>query len=621
MYPMNPKNLILSLFALFCSTLHAQQCSGNLGENIFVEGDFGSGAATILTPDPGLAPGFIYQLNPPPNDGFYTITNDMRDWTFAFPAWQTFPDNSNDPDGYMMVVNAAFDPGKFYEQEIDNLCENTLYQFSADVRNIIGPGENALRPNVSFSIDDVSRFTTGLIPENGTWNTYAFTFTTAPGQTSVVLALVNNAPGGNGNDLAIDNISFRACGPLALIDGEEMIEVCAGGGTALLTAEVIGEQYDDPQLQWQQSFDGGLTWQDEVGGNGFTFLHTGSVSNVYLYRYLLANGPVNLTNANCRVVSNVKTITVAPQRFDIIDTICSGLSFQVGTEEYNTSGVTLDTLVSSLGCDSIVTLRLTVVPDPGLVGNFVATDPSCSYLTDGTVELTNVTNGAAPFRYTFDSIPRGIGSIAEGLGEGTFPFLIEDRFGCIEEGTISLTTPNPFAIELGEARAVDLGESILITDGTNDAVASYSFTPAGLLDCTEDCDGVRFLPAESGTLFLLATSPQGCEAVDSLRYVVTKIRQVYPPNAFSPNGDGINDRFTLFGAVPNVTVINSLEIYDRWGGQVFDGENLEPNRVAAGWDGRVNGEPAANGVYFYSASVLFLDGLVLPYSGSFTLLR
>jgi gliding motility-associated-like protein len=191
----------------------------------------------------------------------------------------------------------------------------------------------------------------------------------------------------------------------------------------------------------------------------------------------------------------------------------------------------------------------------------------------------------------------------------------------VDEGEFILTTPNPFTIELGENRVLNLGENILLNDGTNDAVASYRYTPEGLVDCTSGCDGERFLPAESGTLFLLATSPRGCEARDSLRYVVVKTRKVFPPNAFSPNGDGINDQFTLFADVPNVTAINSLRIFDRWGGQVFDGENLEPNLAAAGWDGRVDGEPASSGVYYYTASVLFLDGLVLPYSGSFTLLR
>jgi gliding motility-associated-like protein len=618
---MNQSFLILVILAFISVYLPAQQCTGNLGENIFEAGDFGSGQATVLTPDPGIAPGFSYQPNPPPDDGFYTITNDMGAWTAIFPAWDAFQDNSSDPDGYMMVVNAAFSPGKFYEQQVDDLCENTLYQFSADVRNILLPGTNGLTPNVSFSIDGITQFTSGSIAENRRWNNYGFTFTTTPGQTSVTLALSNNAPGGFGNDLAIDNISFRACGPLARIAGAEMLSICEDGGPATLTADIDGDQYDDPQMQWQQSFDEGITWQDLPGEMGPSFLHTERASGFYYYRYLLANGPVNLTNSKCRVVSNVKTIYVVPKRYEIIDTICDGLVFEVGEEEYRISGVSVDTLSSSLGCDSIVTLRLTVVPDPGVTGNFTVVDPSCSYLTDGSVELISITGGAGPFLYTFDSIPSGAGSTATGLGEGTYSYRIEDRFRCVDEGEFILTTPNPFTIELGENRVLNLGENILLNDGTNDAVASYRYTPEGLVDCTSGCDGERFLPAESGTLFLLATSPRGCEARDSLRYVVVKTRKVFPPNAFSPNGDGINDQFTLFADVPNVTAINSLRIFDRWGGQVFDGENLEPNFAAAGWDGRVDGEPASSGVYYYTASVLFLDGLVLPYSGSFTLLR
>ena len=618
---MQAKTLFFVILALFCAGLSAQQCTGNLGENIFEAGDFGSGTATILTPDPGIAPGFLYQPNPPPNDGFYTITNDMRVWNSTFSTWDAFPDNSNDPDGYMMVVNAAFSPGKFYEQRVDDLCENTLYQFSADVRNVLMPGTNGLTPNVSFSIDGVTLFTTGAIAENRAWNTYGFTFTTAPGQTSVILALSNNAPGGFGNDLALDNIAFRACGPQARIAGEEMISICEDGGPATLTADIQGDQYDNPQLQWQQSFDEGMTWQDLPGEMDLTFLHTERASGFYYYRYLLANGTVNLANTKCRVISNVKTVFVVPKRYEIIDTICDGLVFEVGEEAYRTSGVSVDTLLSSLGCDSIVTLRLAVVPDPGVRGNFVAADPSCSYTTDGSVSLTEVVNGEGPFRYVFDSIVSTVGSVATGLGEGRYPYRIEDRFGCAEEGEITLTTPNPFTIELGAPQVLNLGGDILLNDGTNDAVQSYRYTPAGLVDCTTNCDGVRFFPAESGTIVLLATSPQGCEALDSLRYVVIKTRQVYPPNAFSPNGDGINDRFTLFAAVPNVTVINSLDIFDRWGGQVFGAENVEPNQLAAGWDGRINGTPAGAGVYFYTASVQFLDGMVLPYSGSFTLLR
>jgi gliding motility-associated-like protein len=606
---------ILLTATLLLSALHisAQTCTGNLGENIFTAGDFGSGAANIVQVDPLIAPGFNYQRNPPPNDGFYTITNDMRRWPNTFGTWDAFPDNSSDPNGYMMVVNAAFAPGKFYEQQVDDLCENTLYQFTADVRNVLRRGNNNLRPNVSFSIDGVTRFTTGLIDETQTWNTYGFTFITQPGQTSVLLALNNNAPGGIGNDLA--------CGPEARIAGAETLSVCEDGGPATLTVEINGDQYDNPAVQWQQSFDDGVTWQDQPGANGTTFNHTGRASGFYYYRYLLANGGVNLANTKCRVVSNIKTVYVVPKRWEIIDTICTGLTFTVGPSRYTNTGVSLDTLLSSLGCDSIVTLRLAVVPDPGIIPTFDLMDPSCSYLTDGSIELVDVTNGTAPIDYFLDTLQQTVGAIVPGLGEGSYRYRLTDRYGCTASGEVMLTTPNPFRIELGPDQAVSLGESVRLNTSTRDLVANYAFSPADLVDCTNNCEGVTFFPAESTLLTLLATSTAGCESEDSLRIIVVKDRRVYLPTAFSPNGDGINDRFTIFAATPNVTALASLRVFDRWGGQVFEGFDLAPNQASQGWDGQVDTEAAPPGTYTYVAQVVFLDGVVQRYAGVVVLVR
>jgi hypothetical protein len=119
-------NLIYVVFLFFpfflIQTIYSQPvlCNGNLGDNIFTEGDFGKGNANVVAMNPGYAPGFIYTTNVPPDDGQYTITNDMRPWSNIFPTWIQIGDNSTDPKGYMMVVNASYAPGIFYEQIIDN---------------------------------------------------------------------------------------------------------------------------------------------------------------------------------------------------------------------------------------------------------------------------------------------------------------------------------------------------------------------------------------------------------------------------------------------------------------------------------------------------------------------
>ena len=145
--------LVLLCLVLQIIDLQAQICEGNLGENIFTDGDFGQETDNIVQVDPQIAPGYQYVTTPPPNDGQYTITNNTALWNNIWPGWQPIQDNGPGSTGYMLVVNASFTPGLFYEQEVSGLCENTLYEFSADVFNMIGAGANFILPNVSFLID------------------------------------------------------------------------------------------------------------------------------------------------------------------------------------------------------------------------------------------------------------------------------------------------------------------------------------------------------------------------------------------------------------------------------------------------------------------------------------
>ncbi len=608
---------LLLLFGISFAT--AQICDGNLGENIFTEGDFGSGSANVLLPDPQIAPGYNYQTSPPPDDGFYTITNNTSSWGSFASNWADIADNSNDPNGYMMVVNASFTPGLFYEQVVDGLCESTLYLFSADVYNLLLG--NGIEPNISFLLDGVVQYETGNISNDQQWNTYGFTFTTAPGQTSVTLALQNNAPGGGGNDLALDNITFRPCGPEALILPMEIANICEDGSPIDLEATILGNQYDTPVLQWQQSFDQGLNWVDIVGETDLTYTHTNLSGGFYYYRYLLANDPANLLNAKCRVVSNVKVVNVVPKFYTVVDTLCQGLTFALGNNLYGQTGIYVDSFLTAIGCDSIVTLDLTIVPDPNIDANFNIMDPSCSDLVDGSIEIDTILNGAAPFSiFVNGELVPGPGSLFN-LGEGSYTYGIVDRFGCNYETTVSLETPDPFIIELGDDWQIELGESISLNPFFSVPAENYIWTPADLVNCDLGCESLTLTPTNSALYTLTATSITGCTASDSIYVEVTTVRNVYIPNSFSPNFDGINDFFTVFGAVPNILRIEELMVFDRWGGLVFEQKAFLPNDEGVGWDGSARGKALDTGTYVYFAKIRFLDGVVVLYEGDVTLIK
>ncbi len=616
--------LILLLLSMSGTRLSAQSCDGNLGENIFLDGDFGSGEDNIVSPNPQIAPGFRYVFSGPPADGEYTLTNNTGAWPGLYQPWLAIGDNSSDPNGYLMVVNASFEPGLFYEQTIDGLCEDTQYEFSADIINLIKQGEQTPhgKPNVTFLIDDEGLFRTGFIEQTNRWNTYGFAFTTAPGQTSVRLSLSNNAPGGIGNDLGLDNISFRACGPMAQILPLAEEVGCQDGAPIELTATIDGDQYDSPALQWQQSFDAGLTWQDILGENELTYLHTDARSGRYYYRYLLANGASNLQNSKCRVVSNQKVVFIQPKFYSIIDTLCEGLSLPVGSNVYDETGTYTDSLISVYGCDSIITTELVIVPDTGIESAVTVTDPNCSYLDDGQIVASVPTGGAPPFTYRLSGDNILNGQLITDLSGGNYTYLIEDRYGCTYEEQLVVNTPPVFSIDLGRDLTLELGDAARVNLNFSGGIPqSITWNPAEAVSCDPPCTDFLLQPSNSIQILGQATSENGCLAQDSIFLQVLKVRKHFFPSAFSPNGDGVNDVFTGFGASPNVQMIEELLVFDRWGNGLFRAVDLLPNDLRAGWDGTASAKTLDAGVYVFTARIRYFDGEVEQVSGEVALVR
>lgn len=616
-YLLLKKTFSLFLLGSLLSPIFAQYCPGNLGENIFEEGDFGKGTFNIISNDPGIAPGYTYSIAPPPNDGFYTITNNTTNWgSFAIANWDNISDNSPDPFGYMMVVNASYEPGLFYEQVVEGLCGNTDYVFTADIYNLA----DGIRPNVSFLLDSVVTFNTGQIPFNHQWITYGFAFTTAPGQTSLTLALRNNAPGGFGNDLALDNISFQACGPEALILPEEVANICEDGQPITLEATILENDYDSTFIQWQQSADS-INWENIPGATEPNYDHTRLSGGYYYYRYLLANDPANLQNSKCRIVSNVKVVYVVPKFYTINDTICDGLSYQVGTNFYKQPGTYVDSLKTSLGCDSIVTLNLSIAPDPGITADIEVRDPVCYNDSNGSIIVRSVSNGAPPYQLIADGSQIPIGDVLINLKAGSYPYLISDRYGCSLERDVLLTNPDSAFVELGPRLMIELGDSLQPALIASHIIETYRWEMEDSVWCEGSCRDWAFVPRRSDWLHLDVSFVSGCTAYDSVFVMVIPEREVYAPTAFTPNGDGVNDYFNLFGPVPKIERIAQMAVFNRWGMKVFEKENVQPNLLSDGWDGRMDGQELPEGVYVVVARVQYLDGISTTHTYTVTLIK
>lgn len=312
------KKHIFSLLTIFCIYIqsHAQLCEGSLGDPI-VEIDFGSGSNRGSALGSAIT-AFTYRASGELDEGEYSIVNSSSG--LKGNAWHVTTDHTGNSNGYMMVINSAViaNEGVFYTKMVSGLCPNTTYEFSAWLINLLNPNAgltDQYSPNVTFRISDTSGnilgfYSTGDINQTSspTWLQYGFFFTSGA-DAEVVISILNSAPSAHpGNDIALDDISFRPCGPTIInsIDNDAVtaLSICQNESVNYTFQADVSSGYTDPQYQWQFSNDTGNTWTDIVGETtpNYQFSDTSS-SGLFLYRLAVANGS-NINSAFCRIASD-----------------------------------------------------------------------------------------------------------------------------------------------------------------------------------------------------------------------------------------------------------------------------------------------------------------------------
>lgn len=317
------KSFLTILFCAICSIgAFAQLCNGSFGDPVFEE-TFGNNATTGNAYGGALPPGvtsYTYSGNNNTQDGSYTITTSP---VLALGSWASSPDHTDDNSGtgYMLVVNAdANSTGEFYRKSVTNLCGSLVYQFSAYFMNVLpnnGTCNPAIPCNVKFVVEDdngteLGSISTGDIPStnNPQWINFAFEFSMPEGSSGVSVVLYNNALGGCGNDLAIDDITFRACGGLAEIDADyaDFDSGVCPNDTVTFSADVDLSNYQNPAFQWQRSTNGGATWTDLAGETSSSITVT-NFENGQVYRYLIFEAE-NVNSPNCQVASEAQSVVL-----------------------------------------------------------------------------------------------------------------------------------------------------------------------------------------------------------------------------------------------------------------------------------------------------------------------
>ena len=622
---MHPKSFYfyLLLLCIGSTELSAQLgfCGGNSGDPIFTE-DFGSGN----TDGPALPAGtttYTFTTGTP-NDGSYTISS-----TTNYFGWKNIQDHTpGDTNGKSFIVNASFTAGEFYQRQVEDLCENTSYEFSSWLINLQDAGGcegNSIPVNVRFQIWDETDTillaqgdTNSIFASSGAeWEQYALVFKTEPGQTSVILKMRNNSNGGCGNDLAIDDIVFKSCGDNVTVStntNETSLVVCDNQGSVsrTLTATPDFSIFSTHAYQWQQSTDQQV-WTD-IANETTSTLSTPAITTTSYFRVKIAEDPINVNKDLCNVVSDVFDIIVLPipntplSSGDI--TICEGevgilsasteSSYTVNWFDAPTDGNLLleannnfETSIAGtyyaaanspeIECASLsrTAITLTVNLPPSVE------DESLEFCEDTTMILTADLNNVS-YEWSTGATTKEIT-----VGEpGTYTVLLTDVNGCAATKTIELEQIDIPRIDT----IISDGPSIIVST-SNDGDFEFS------LDGFNFQTSSIFEAVEGGlyTIYVQDTSDCGVVTQSFFHLVI--------PKFFTPNGDSVNDVYEPEG----LEVFNNVEfsIFNRYGKLLKSG-----NSNSSSWDGSFQGNQLPTDDYWY-----LIEADSAQFKGHFSLKR
>jgi gliding motility-associated-like protein len=637
--------LVLMIGILVSLSARSQLCSGSLGDPV-AHISFGSGSQQ----GPPLLPGktnYNYVTGSCPEDGSYTITN--LSFGCFNQTWHTMVGDHtpNDAGGFYMLVNASTAPGVFYVDTIRSLCGNTTYEFSSYVLNAVKPtacNNLPISPDLTFTIETESgtkltTYNTGKIPATDAprWVQYGTFLTTPPDVTTVIIRITNNAPGGCGNDLAIDDITFRPCGPKieTAIEGSDSKQIiyCENDPKDHILKTTISGGFSAPRLQWQLSMDDGFTWSDIPGATSTAYVRKHTSRGNYHYRVLIGDGN-NFTNSSCRIASESMIVTVTPPAFITVTNYVFGclgtkVPFTVSgaqkytwtgpngftsnesnpiiqNVQYRDSGLYTVTGTTIGGCSGSASTYLKVFENARITVN-----PSVSACEGRPVQLS--ASGGVKIKWdpsqglNNDTIYNPMVTVRE---NSRYKAIIFNQFGCFDTASVSVNVLRLPKADAGPDLKMLRDRPIQIKSSISGTSVSYSWSPTTYM-ANPTAPSPTVNPPSDFRYRLTVSSNVGCgSSTDEMEVKV--FERIKIPNTFTPNGDGYNDVWEI-DLLP-IFESSVLEVYNTAGQLVHRSIGY-----AKAWDGTRNGNPVPAGTYYYAIDLKIPKAEKL--SGYITIIR
>lgn len=323
-----------------------------------------------------------------------------------------------------------------------------------------------------------------------------------------------------------------------------------------------------------------------------------------------------VSTAGCDSIRTIN-LQIIPRVFTSVDTfVCAGQSFA----GYSASGTYIDTLTGVNTCDSVRTLRLTVIPNPD--PTFTASPSSGCPPLDVLFTNTSSQLSGVIYQWNFGDMGSSNSQLTAShtypaTGSYTVTLTGTNNNGCVGDATQSSVItvyPLPLAGFNTSPNPNTFGNPIISFTDASTGAASWQWTFGdGIGSSSQQNPVYSYANANTYEVMLVVSTENNCKDTAYDEVIIYPLDDIYIPNAFTPNGDGLNENFGVFGlGFRNV----EMAVYNRYGNRIYFTNANQPR-----WDGTIRGKKCDMGTYAYVIRLTDSRGERRIYKGNVLLIR
>lgn len=386
---------------------------------------------------------------------------------------------------------------------------------------------------------------------------------------------------------------------------------CSANGT--ITVTVTGGQ----QGPFEYSINGGATYQSSNIFNNVAPGNYNVIARVVGTTCPSAIQQVTITLINTLSITVTKTdadcnggsITITPSggTSPYQYSINGGTTYQSGNTFNSLAGGTYNVVVrDASNCTASQSITLSFTNNLNVSAN------QQSSICNGAGYTPNFTSNGTTYSWsptTGVSNPSILNPVLSPQTSTTYTLTVQ-LGSCTATRTVTMNVAPGASVNAGQDATIIAGDTYQIQ--ATGSAGTFLWTPSVGLNSTSTLAPVAS-PQATTTYTLSVTTPLGCIATDDLTITVVPYC-VKPMNAFTPNGDGINDLWLITNG--NCLVKARAQVFNRYGNKVF-----ESNDYKNTWNGTYKGKPVADGTYYYVIDFNLINGKAVVLKGNLTILR